>query len=68
MSSETLTLEDLKDVPLEEIIRQVLDQEKIVTIRVADDREVTIQPKRRLKPLPVLEGYLPEGWKDAIYR
>ena len=21
----------------------------------------------QLKPLPVLEGFVPEGWKDAIY-
>ena len=25
------------------------------------------KPLPRLKPLPVLEGFVPEGWKDAIY-
>jgi len=29
--------------------------------------EVIIQPKLPLKPLPILEGYVPEGWKEAIY-
>ena len=67
MASQTLTLEELKHIPLDEIIRQVLDQRKTVTIRVSDDQEVTIQVKPKLKPLPVLEGYIPEGWKDAIY-
>ena len=28
---------------------------------------VTIKPLPRLKPLPVLEGFVPKGWKDAIY-
>lgn len=27
---------------------------------------VTIKPLPRLKPLPVFEGFVPEGWKDAI--
>ena len=28
---------------------------------------VTIKPLPRLKPLPVLEGFIPGGWEDAIY-
>ncbi len=24
-------------------------------------------PHIKLKPLPILEGYIPKGWKDAIY-
>jgi hypothetical protein len=28
---------------------------------------VTIEPTSQLKPLPELDGYVPEGWKDAIY-
>lgn len=67
MSSQTQTLEKLKDVPLGEIISQVLERWETWTIRVSDDQEVSIQPKARLKPLPTLEGYIPEGWKDAIY-
>ena len=29
--------------------------------------EVVIRPKPQLEPLPVLEGSIPEGWKDVIY-
>jgi len=25
------------------------------------------QTQKTLKPLPVLEGFVPSGWKDAIY-
>jgi hypothetical protein len=28
---------------------------------------VVIQPAPSLKPLPELEGFVPEGWKDAVY-
>ncbi len=64
---QTLTLGAIKHVPLEEIIRRVLDEQISLIIQVSDDQEVTIQPKPRLRPLRVLPGYVPEGWKDAIY-
>jgi len=82
MSSQILTFEDLKQVSLEEIIQQVVVQRKTLTIRVSADEEITIQLKARealndpeaisrsearLIPLPVLKGYVLEGWKDAIY-
>jgi hypothetical protein len=28
---------------------------------------VTIEPTPQLKPLPELDGRIPEGWKDAVY-
>jgi hypothetical protein len=38
-----------------------------IVIRMPGGEEVIIGPKPRLEPLPVLEGYVPEGWKDAVY-
>lgn len=67
MSSQTLTFEESKHFSFEEIVRKVLTQGKTLTISISDDQEITIQLKPRLKPLPVLEGYVPEGWKEAIY-
>ncbi len=67
MVSQSLTLEEIEHISLGEIIRQVLDKQTPLIIQVSDDQEVTIQPKPRLRPLPVLPGYVPEGWKDAIY-
>lgn len=82
MSSRTVTLEEIRHVPLEEIIQQVIAQRKPLTIQVSMDEEVTVQLKSReasdqpeassrpvpnLIPLPVLDGYIPEGWEDAIY-
>ena len=30
-------------------------------------KEVVIEPKPALQPLPELAGHVPEGWKDTIY-
>jgi hypothetical protein len=67
MVAQTLTLEALKGQSLEELLQQVADQRVTVTVLLPDGTEVLIEPKPRLKPLPVLEGHVPAGWKDAVY-
>ncbi len=48
----------LRTSTLEELQERSLDE----ALRSAGDR-----PKPILKPLPRLEGFIAEGWKDAIY-
>ena len=67
MTHQTLTLDQLKEQPLEKILQEVADRQSTVTVRLPDGREVVIEPKLVLKPLPELRGRVPEGWKDAIY-
>jgi hypothetical protein len=67
LTSLTLTLEELKHRSLEEILQSVLANQHALTVRLPDGAEVIIQPKLQLKPLPILEGYVPQGWKEAIY-
>jgi hypothetical protein len=67
MVTETITLEDIKRRPLEEVLREVAEGYINIVVQMPDGEEVVIEPKPRLKPLPVLEGYIPEGWKDAVY-
>ena len=67
MSEQILTIEELKDVTFEEFIRQILAQRNRLSIVVSDDEELSIELKPRLKPLPVLDGSIAEGWKEAIY-
>jgi hypothetical protein len=67
MPSETLKLETIKDISLEEIVRRVLKENQVLTIWVSEDEEVVIEPQQKLRPLPVLDGHVPEGWKDAVY-
>jgi hypothetical protein len=67
MAAQTMTLEALKGQSLEGLLQQVADQRVTVTVLLPDGTEVVIESKPRLKPLPVLEGHVPAGWKDAVY-
>lgn len=67
MTSQTLTLADLKAGAIEKIFQEVADQQITVTVLLPDGKEVVIEPKPQLQPLPELEGRVPEGWKDAVY-
>lgn len=67
MVAQTITLEALQKQSLEDVFQQVADQLVTVTVLLPSGKEVVIEPKPRLKPLPVLEGRIPKGWKDALY-
>jgi hypothetical protein len=66
MTDQTLMLDDLRERTLEEVLREVVARGEVLTVRLPEGETVTIQPVPRLKPLPILEGSVPEGWKDAI--
>jgi hypothetical protein len=67
MVTQTITLEDIKKQSVEEIFQQVAQGHAHFVVQMPDGEEIVIESRPRLKPLPVLEGYIPEGWKDAIY-
>lgn len=67
MNNRTLVLDDLKERSVEEVLREVVRRQEALTVRLPEGETVAIQPSPRLKPLPVLDGSVPEGWKDAIY-
>ena len=61
------TLEELKGRTLEELLHEVARSRESLTVIFEEGESVTIKPASQLEPLPVLEGRVPEGWKDAIY-
>jgi hypothetical protein len=67
MVAQIITLEALKTQSLEDLLHQVADHFVTVTVLLPNGKEVVIEPKRRLQPLPTLEGRAPEGWKEALY-
>ena len=67
MMTQTMTLEDIRERSLEEVLWDVVKSYTYLVVRMPGGEEVVIESKPRLKPLPVLEGYVPRGWKDAIY-
>ena len=67
MTTQMLTLDDVKNRTIEELLRSVSTDQRVLDITLPDGTGIVIQPKPQLQPLPVLEGNLPAGWKDAIY-
>lgn len=67
MTSKTLKLNEIEKRRLVDFLQHVLKKQLLLTVQFPGGEEVIIQPKPLLKPLPILEGYVPSGWKDAIY-
>ena len=67
MTTQTLKLEEIEKKKIGEILQAVSTNKQVLTVQLPHGDEVIIQPKPPLKPLPILEGYIPEGWKEAIY-
>ncbi|MGK5091738.1 hypothetical protein WDW89_06935 [Deltaproteobacteria bacterium TL4] len=65
---ETVTLDEFKLFPIEEIFVSISTLQKSVNVKLPDGKEVLIQSKPQLKPLPILQSYIPQGWKEGIYR
>ncbi len=68
MTTQILTLHDIKDRTVEELLQSVSTAQQILDIMLPNGAEVLIQPKPPLQQLPVLDGYIPTGWKDGIYK
>ncbi len=66
MTNQTLTLAELAG-GIENVLQAVAEQQVIVTVLLPSGKEVVIEPKASLQPLPELEGCVPEGWKGALY-
>ena len=66
VTNQTLTLAELAG-GIENVLQAVAEQQIIVTVLLPNGKEVVIEPKASLQPLPELDGCVPEGWKDAIY-
>ena len=62
-----LTIEDAKARPVEELLQEVHDTQETVRVALAEGHEIDINPAPKLKLLITFAGYVPDGWKDAIY-
>lgn len=67
MPEKTLTLEEVKGRAVDELLREVATQREVMRVVLDNGEMVVIQPATLLKPLPELKGFVPEGWKDAVY-
>jgi hypothetical protein len=67
MTDRTIAVEELAGRALSDVLRHVAVHKEALTVVLEDGMAVQIQPTAALEPLPVLQGFVPEGWKDAIY-
>jgi len=67
MTTRRLALDELKGRTVEDVLREVVAHQEVLTVELPEGDGISIRPVPRLKPLPELEGFVPEGWKDAIY-
>jgi hypothetical protein len=67
MVTQVIALEEIQDRSLEDVLREVIQESKYLVVQLPEGEEIVIEPKPRLEPLPVLEGFIPEGWRDAVY-
>lgn len=67
MTERILTLEEIGERTVGDLLHEVASERAAMTVVLGDGEMVVIQPVPALKPLPELEGFVPEGWKDAVY-
>ena len=67
MPGKIVTLEELKGRMVDDLLREVATEREAMRVVLEDGEMVVIHPAALLKPLPELEGFVPEGWKDAVY-
>ena len=66
-SSQDQNARELKGQTLEDLLHEVARSREPITVVLEEGKSVIIEPAPRLKPLPRLDGRVPEGWKDAVY-
>ena len=52
---------------LEDLLHGVARGRESIIFILKTGESVMITPASQLKPLPRLDGRVPEGWKDAVY-
>lgn len=67
MTERILTLEEVGERTVGDLLHEVASERAAVTVVLGDGEMVVIQPAPALKPSPELGGFVPEGWKDAAY-
>ena len=61
------SIDELEGRTADEFLREVARGNHSVTVVLSSGDAVILQPTHALKPLPELQGCVPEGWKDAAY-
>ncbi|MCP2728248.1 hypothetical protein [Limnofasciculus baicalensis] len=63
---QNLALDSIKNISIEEFLT-LLQQQSAIAVQFPNGESLVVQVKPKLATLPILAGYVPSGWKDAIY-
>ncbi|VXD23045.1 conserved hypothetical protein [Planktothrix serta PCC 8927] len=64
--NEILTINNLQGFSIQEFI-ELLKDKKTLSVQLSEQEIIVLEISQKLKPLPIVEGYVPSGWKSAIY-
>ena len=67
MTERIVTLDEVRERTVDKLLHEVASEREAVTVVLGDSEGVVIQLAPSLKRLSELEGFVPEGWKDAVY-
>jgi hypothetical protein len=65
--TRTISVQDVQGRSIDDLLNEVTQKQETLRVKMAEGEYVEITPLPKLKPLLTFEGYVPEGWKDAIY-
>ncbi|MGA9382342.1 MAG: hypothetical protein WBV73_26580 [Phormidium sp.] len=64
---ETITIESIRKISGEDFL-SLLRQKSAIAVQFPNGESLIVQAKVELAPLPILDGYVPKGWKEEIYK
>ncbi|MCL1473361.1 hypothetical protein [Argonema antarcticum] len=64
---QTITIESLRNISVEDFL-SLLRQKSALEVQFPNGESLIVQAKVELAPLPILDGYVPQGWKEEIYK
>lgn len=58
------TIDELSEKSIKSIVEEAIENNETIVVTLESGKAVEIRP---LSDLPVFEGYVPDGWKEAVY-
>lgn len=63
---QSIAFDSIRNISVEEFLR-LLRQKSAIAVQFSNGELLIVQAKVELAPLPILDGYVPKGWKEGIY-
>lgn len=64
---QTITIESVRNISVEDFL-SLLRQKSALEVQFPNGESLIVQAKVELAPLPIFDGYVPQGWKEEIYK